>query len=105
MAPKTLQLKNVSVEKALDELLKDTGYTYKITGNSVAIVRKVENKQVEGHTVSGIIMDENGEPLVGATVVLKGTTRGVVADAEGAYSIHVPSILQHLKYLSLVTRK
>ncbi len=32
MAPRTLQLKNVSVEKALDELLKDTGYTYKITG-------------------------------------------------------------------------
>ena len=97
MAPKTLQLKNVSVEKALDELLKDTGYTYKITGNSVAIVRKVENKQVEGHTVSGIIMDENGEPLVGATVVLKGTTRGVVADAEGAYSIHVPSNITTLE--------
>ena len=62
MAPRTLQLKNVSVEKALDELLKDTGYTYKITGNSVAIVRKVEDKQVEGPTVSGVVTDKNGEP-------------------------------------------
>ncbi len=87
MAPRTLQLKNVSVEKALDELLKDTEYTYKITGNSVAIVRKVENKQVSGHVVSGVVTDKNNEPLVGVTIVIKGTYRGTTTDVEGKYSL------------------
>ena len=87
MAPRTLQLKNVSVEKALDELLKDTGYTYKITGNSVAIVRKVEDKQVEGPTVSGVVTDKNGEPLVGVTIVIKGTYRGTTTNIDGKYSL------------------
>ena len=87
MAPRTLQLKNVSIEKALDELLKDTEYTYKITGNSVAIVRKVENKQVEGHTVSGVVTDKNGDPLVGVTIVIKGTYRGTTTNIDGKYSL------------------
>ena len=41
-------------------------------------------------TVSGVISDENG-PLVGATVMIPGTTIGVSADMDGAYSISVPA--------------
>lgn len=40
----------------------------------MAIVRKVENKQVAGHTVSGVVTDKNGDPLVGVTIVIKGLT-------------------------------
>lgn len=68
-------------------MLKDTEYTYKITGNSVAIVRKVENKQVEGHTVSGVVTDKNGDPLVGVTIVIKGTYRGTTTNIDGKYSL------------------
>jgi hypothetical protein len=39
---------------------------------------------------SGRIVDEAGQPLVGATVVLKGTTRGASTDANGDYSLPVP---------------
>ncbi|MGI4733886.1 MAG: carboxypeptidase-like regulatory domain-containing protein [Janthinobacterium lividum] len=41
-------------------------------------------------TQSGRIIDEAGEPLVGATVLLKGTTRGASTDANGNYSLAVP---------------
>lgn len=41
-------------------------------------------------TQSGRIIDEAGEPLVGATVLLKGTTRGASTDANGNYSLTVP---------------
>lgn len=41
-------------------------------------------------TQSGRIIDEAGEPLVGATVLLKGTTRGASTDANGDYSLTVP---------------
>lgn len=40
--------------------------------------------------VSGTVVDENGEPVIGATVHVKGTTIGVSTDAQGKYSIQVP---------------
>jgi hypothetical protein len=40
-------------------------------------------------TVSGRILDEAGQPLVGATVLRKGTTQGVSTDANGNYSLRM----------------
>lgn len=40
--------------------------------------------------VSGTITDDNGEPLIGATIMLKGTGTGTVTDLDGKYSINVP---------------
>jgi TonB-linked SusC/RagA family outer membrane protein len=42
-------------------------------------------------TVKGKVVDENGESLIGATIQLKGTTMGTVTDAEGYFSLSVPS--------------
>lgn len=42
-------------------------------------------------TVRGRILDENGRPLVGATVLQKGTQQGVSTDASGSYSMRVPA--------------
>lgn len=41
--------------------------------------------------ISGKVTDDKGEPLIGATVVVKGSTVGTVADIDGAYSITVPT--------------
>jgi len=41
-------------------------------------------------TATGIVTDKTGEPLIGATVLVKGTTRGTVTDFDGSYSIEVP---------------
>ena len=44
--------------------------------------------------LTGRIVDENGEPLVGATVLLKGTSTGTSTDAHGNYALDVPSGVQ-----------
>lgn len=41
-------------------------------------------------TVSGKVTDDKGEPMIGATVVVKGTTVGAVTDIDGGYSVSVP---------------
>ena len=43
------------------------------------------------NTVSGIVMEENGEPLMGATVRIKGSTIGTVTDSNGKYSLAIPA--------------
>ena len=49
-------------------------------------------------TVSGTVVDENGEPILGAGVVVKGTTTGTTADLDGRFSLTVPagSVLQFI---------
>jgi TonB-linked SusC/RagA family outer membrane protein len=42
-------------------------------------------------TVTGSVMDDKSEPLVGASVIVKGTTKGVVTDLDGKFSIEVPA--------------
>jgi len=41
-------------------------------------------------TVTGIVLDDTGESLIGANVLVKGTTTGTVTDIDGSYSIDVP---------------
>ncbi len=50
------------------------------SGNYIGNVRRVE----------GVVMDESGETLIGATILVKGTTVGAVTDIDGRYSIEVP---------------
>ena len=41
-------------------------------------------------TVTGLVSDESGIPLPGVTVVIKNSTKGVITDLDGKYSIGVP---------------
>lgn len=50
---------------------------------------KVENVQQNGITVKGVVKDTNGEPIIGATVMEKGTKNGTVTDIDGKYSLSV----------------
>jgi TonB-dependent starch-binding outer membrane protein SusC len=47
--------------------------------------------QGQGNVVRGVITDQTGDPIPGASVLLKGTSTGVVSDPEGRFSITVPS--------------
>ena len=42
------------------------------------------------NTIQGTITDENGEPIIGASIVEKGTTNGVISDIDGNFSLTVP---------------
>jgi TonB-linked SusC/RagA family outer membrane protein len=49
------------------------------------------NVSAQELNVSGTVLGEDGNPLVGASVVLKGSTKGVMTDLNGGYTIHAPS--------------
>jgi hypothetical protein len=60
-------------------------------------VNKFAVPQTPG-TVSGVVMDEFGDPLPGTTVLVKGTTLGTVTDTEGRYSLTLPNNAQSLVF-------
>ena len=60
--------------------------------SSSSILQKTEK------TVSGVITDESGIPIIGATVVVKGTTIGTTTDIDGAFSLNIPEDTETLQF-------
>lgn len=84
----SMDVKNENVEEILEKLFETSDITYKVfNDNLVVLTPKAGLQQVN---LKGVITDEmSGEPLPGANVQIKGTTRGVVADLNGRYSLEV----------------
>ncbi len=87
----TLDLSNKSIIEVLDVLFKDKGVNYTITNKQI-ILSKREGKNgltdsVQQKFVSGKVIGENGEPLPGVTILIKGTTQGTITNSNGEYTI------------------
>ncbi|MFC4676867.1 TonB-dependent receptor [Dysgonomonas termitidis] len=90
----SVNVKNTTVENTLEQIFQNTEYTYQVVGQQILI--KVKNESIEevvqqkDKIVTGVIKDNQGTPVAGASVVVKGTTVGTVTDADGNFSLKVP---------------
>ena len=109
----TINTDNETIEQILNEVLDATGNSYFVSDRSIYIVKKdsdndipevdvvqqQQKKQVRG-TVTGV----DGEAIIGANIIEKGTTNGTVTDIDGNFSLNVAedAILQisYIGYLS-----
>ncbi len=84
----SIDIENNNVEEILEKLFETSDITYKVfNDNLVVLTPKSSLQQVR---LKGIITDEiTGDPLPGANVQIKGTTRGAVADLNGNFTIEV----------------
>ena len=88
--PVTLRLRDVTLRVALDSILPSRDLVYTIDGKSVVIKKKaVEVKQVRLVEVSGRVVDEKGDPIPGASVIVYGTQQGVATDINGRYVLQM----------------
>lgn len=74
-------------------------HTFSKGGMLAALLLLLGNFALAQRTVVGKVTDaENGEPLIGATVSVVGTTRGAVTDIDGKYSVDVPAGSTQLRF-------
>ncbi|WP_321515756.1 TonB-dependent receptor [Marinifilum fragile] len=94
----TIECKGASLDEVLYELLKNTSLDYRVEDKMIVLYprevvkQKVDEKvdtsvQQEKKTIKGKVTDEQGVPLPGVSVVIKGTNVGVATDIDGNYSI------------------
>ncbi|MEY8725810.1 TonB-dependent receptor [Bacteroides xylanisolvens] len=99
-----LNLKNIDLEKALSIILKGTGFTYGIKRNYINIIPQPKTGAVVIKQVTGRVVDEKNEPLIGVNIRVEGTDDGTVTDLEGKYVIKasIGSILSftYIGYIS-----
>ena len=87
-----------ALEDILDKVLSGSGMGYKFTNDYIVIVPQEEPalpQAVEEQVIQGVVKDENGQPLPGVTVLLKGTTLGTATDAEGKWKLVLPGNVQN----------
>lgn len=86
----SVNAENQTITQILPALFKDTGLDYTIEGMSILVTKKADasEKTVQ---VRGKVLDQQGQPIVGASVIVQGTTVGVSTDAQGRFELEVPA--------------
>lgn len=99
-----LDADNDEITSVLSELLSSTNLTYEISNNQIALIPKGNTGQLnlrsfsktalpevqQNRSIKGVVKDAFGETIIGASVVVKGTTTGTVTDMDGNFSLDVP---------------
>ena len=89
--PVTVHAENEPLKKVLDEMFRGTDIVYTVEGTNILLTRRPAAPQSRAVSVTGRVTDASGQPIVGASVIVRGTTVGVSTDAEGRFALEVPS--------------
>ncbi len=99
---KSVSADGVQIENILEDLFKGTNITFKVDDRQVFLYKKDDIKSFESlvsstlmqqpqkKDLSGTVKDTKGLPLPGVTVMVKGTTLGIITDNEGSFGLSVP---------------
>lgn len=103
----TADFKNTSLEQVLSTVLGD-GIAFSIQGKMIIISKKGANTSQQGkkQKITGVITDSNGEPVIGANVMVKGTGNGTITDVDGNFHLDVQSndVLE-ISYIGYTTQR
>lgn len=104
----SVRVKNQPVFQVLDNLLKNMGITYVTEGTHIVLTKKTENilpVQQQAKNITGTIVDVNGDPIIGANIVVKGTTNGTITDIDGHFTIEADSkSVLSISYIGYLTK-
>ncbi|MDR0574867.1 MAG: TonB-dependent receptor [Tannerella sp.] len=94
----SIRANNLPVSEALNKILENTDLSYAVEGVNIILFKKISpDNSTSGaiaqqkSTITGIVIDKSGEPLIGASVVEKGTGNGTITDLDGNFSFTVSS--------------
>lgn len=83
---------NEELSDVLKRLFAGTNVAFEIGEEKIYLkdgkTSSTGSQQVKTKTVSGVIVDTNGEPVIGASVLVKGTTNGTITDMDGKFTIN-----------------
>ena len=83
---------NADVFTALEQVFAHSDIEYKVVGTDVILsVREGITQEKAKKKITGSVVDEAGEPIIGANIVEKGTTNGTMSDMNGDFSLEVSS--------------
>ena len=96
-----------SVSECLTEAFKNSDVKYAFENDYIVLTKNATPSLPQtGKKINGVVKDSKGEAVIGANVVVKGTTNGTITDIDGKYSLDVPAgaVLQ-VSYIGYLTKE
>ena len=106
----SIDAENKTVREVLIQLFKQSQIEFEIKGKSISIFKPQTKQKQDPATkqvrnINGVVTDKNGDPVIGASILVKGTKLGTITDLNGQFSVDVPdqSVLtvSYIGYTSL----
>lgn len=96
----SINVSSMPVDKVLSTLFTDKGISYNIESghivlSSASAQAAQDGGQAAGNIVSGTVIDSYGTPVIGAGVLIKGTTVGASTDLDGKFSFELPAGMEN----------
>ena len=107
----SIHVENADVTQALDKLIANTSLGYEIKDDKIYLFEKqtVATKTAinqQKKQINGTVVDQNGESIIGANVIEKGTTNGTVTDVDGHFSLDIsPNATLIVSYIGYNTKE
>jgi TonB-linked SusC/RagA family outer membrane protein len=101
-----ISIKSDRITEVLNNLFETNDIKYVISERQIVLSRteRALAAQQQSRTISGTVTDETGEPVIGANVVQKGTTNGIITDLDGKFSLSITGnpvlLISYVGYLS-----
>ena len=92
----TINVKDQTITQVLDEVFKNSSNNYRIDGRQIYITKKGRRNPESPSApprkikISGVVLDEEKELIIGASILVAGTTIGTISDVNGNFSLEVP---------------
>jgi TonB-linked SusC/RagA family outer membrane protein len=92
----SVSVRNGTIADILSQALRGTGLNYSINDRHVTVFRPsvpptdAHPQQPQTKRIEGTVSDAAGDPIIGANVLEKGTTNGVITDIDGHFTLNVP---------------
>ena len=86
----TVSTKDASINEVLDQVFAGQNVSYVIEGNKISVTKKKPEPKAASQTprtIRGTVTDSSGEPLIGAALMVAGTTQGFITDLDGKYEM------------------
>ena len=100
----SIDAKQQKIEDVLNNLFRGQDVSFDINNKTVRISKNVRQKDAEStqaataRNVTGQVTDSSGEPMIGVSVMVKGSNNGVVTNMDGKYEIKIDHPNQVLQY-------
>lgn len=88
----TLNVTDADITTVLDKIFVANNISYRILNNNLVVLKNNKDTKytIQDIRISGHVTGNNGEPLAGVSVTIKGSSIGTTTDAAGNFSISVP---------------
>ena len=111
-----IDVANISVASVLETIFKSTDITYQMNGNNILLMTSAQKEQLQDaakkgqdthRQIVGTVKDKNGEPIIGASIKVKGSRgQGTMTDADGIFKLNVPdNSTIEVSYIGFITQE